>query len=220
MQSQDCDDLRHSVCQNTSDTIAETSFVTESGVIILEAEINGVMGRFLFDNGFSQSAVDPGFALKAGKLEDRFPKQNNFEFLPATATISPNLKYSGYLGTDYFDDFLVTINSSENTYRLSLYASSNFSEKELDYGINIYLHEGEWVVFHKNATNTAPMGVNILDKITKIDQFPADHFTDLCQYRDYLHDKKERKEPLTLEIQGQTEPIELLYELPKTVVLE
>ncbi len=44
----------------------EIPFTLEKGLIVLNAEVNGVSGRFLFDNGFSLSAVDPEFAQKAG----------------------------------------------------------------------------------------------------------------------------------------------------------
>lgn len=48
----------------TSDSIAEIPVVIESGLLILEAEINGAKGRFLFDNGFSRSALDSAFAAR------------------------------------------------------------------------------------------------------------------------------------------------------------
>lgn len=43
----------------------EVNFTTISELIIIEAEINGVSGKFLFDNGFSLSAVNQEFAEKA-----------------------------------------------------------------------------------------------------------------------------------------------------------
>lgn len=42
------------------------SFTTTSGLIIVEAEINGFKGRFLYDNGFSLSALDPEFVKRLG----------------------------------------------------------------------------------------------------------------------------------------------------------
>ena len=44
----------------------EITYELERGLIILEASINGVQGRFIFDNGFSLSAVNTGFAQRAG----------------------------------------------------------------------------------------------------------------------------------------------------------
>ena len=43
-----------------------TNFETESGLIVLKAKVNGVEGRFVFDNGFSYSAMNADFAQRAG----------------------------------------------------------------------------------------------------------------------------------------------------------
>jgi hypothetical protein len=48
------------------ETNAQISFDTIKSLIIIEAEINGHKGRFLFDNGFTLSAIHPDFAEKAG----------------------------------------------------------------------------------------------------------------------------------------------------------
>ena len=48
------------------ETNAQIPFDTIQNLIIVEAEINGHKGRFLFDNGFTLSAVHPDFAQKAG----------------------------------------------------------------------------------------------------------------------------------------------------------
>lgn len=42
------------------------SFDTIQNLIIIEAEVNGYTGKFLFDNGFTLSAVHPDFAKKVG----------------------------------------------------------------------------------------------------------------------------------------------------------
>ncbi|GAB5417679.1 MAG: hypothetical protein Crog4KO_26650 [Crocinitomicaceae bacterium] len=48
------------------ETVAEISFDTIQNLMIVEAEINGQKGKFLFDNGFTLSAISPDFAEKAG----------------------------------------------------------------------------------------------------------------------------------------------------------
>lgn len=40
-------------------------FTMQEDLILIEAEVNGIKGEFLLDNGFSMSAVDPEFAEKA-----------------------------------------------------------------------------------------------------------------------------------------------------------
>ncbi len=49
-----------------SDEPTRIEFSTIEQLIIIEAEINGVTGTFLFDNGFSLSAVNQSFANRAG----------------------------------------------------------------------------------------------------------------------------------------------------------
>lgn len=47
------------------------SFTFENNLILLDVTINGTPGRFLFDNGFSLSALDRSFADKIGIRPDR-----------------------------------------------------------------------------------------------------------------------------------------------------
>lgn len=56
----------HIILVSPPNTQAEIPFEVVSEVIILKAKVNGVTGRFLFDNGFSQSALDPDFGARAG----------------------------------------------------------------------------------------------------------------------------------------------------------
>lgn len=47
------------------------SFTFENNLILLDVTVNGTPGRFLFDNGFSLSALDKSFAEKIGIRSDR-----------------------------------------------------------------------------------------------------------------------------------------------------
>lgn len=47
------------------------SFTLENNLIMLDVTINGTPGRFLFDNGFSMSALDKTFAEKVGIQPER-----------------------------------------------------------------------------------------------------------------------------------------------------
>lgn len=46
--------------------VTQIPFDTIHNLMIIEAEINGYPGRFLFDNGFTLSAISPDFAKKCG----------------------------------------------------------------------------------------------------------------------------------------------------------
>ncbi len=59
------------------ESVAEISFDTIQNLIIVEAEINGHKGKFLFDNGFTLSAISPDFAEKAGINFNRSARVND-----------------------------------------------------------------------------------------------------------------------------------------------
>ncbi len=48
--------------------MSEIPFSRLKELIVLEAKINGIKGRFILDNGFSMSAVNAGFAERAGMI--------------------------------------------------------------------------------------------------------------------------------------------------------
>lgn len=54
--------------------LLEIPFTMVNGLIVLEGSIHGEPGKFLFDNGFSYSAVSPEYALKTGLT---FNKKSN-----------------------------------------------------------------------------------------------------------------------------------------------
>ena len=368
----------------TSDTIADIPVIVESGLLILEAEINGVRGRFLFDNGFSRSALDSAFAArnqitfdsrsrltdfnkrtlstpkttidtariahfffigtdfheistaqifpclrvdgilgasiinkanweidfdarkirisrkpfpnKGIPLDISFQSNNsskttlwlngdhpveckidfgsnsalnlNYEdvisflkgkpvdkriginsisthgpgpvstfynlavplsvehqgidLLPTKATISHGLKYSGNIGTGFLKNYVVTINSSEERYLLSPQPNpeSGSATDFRDYGITIYPHQGVWQIFHKNDVSPEFRDLAIGDTVTGIDHTPIEDFKSICEYREYMEQKKNEGEPLVLQIKGWNEPLSIPFSLGETIPLE
>jgi len=57
---------RGTVISPEGESVVQIPFDTIQNLIIIEAEINGNKGRFLFDNGFTLSAISPIFAKKCG----------------------------------------------------------------------------------------------------------------------------------------------------------
>ena len=146
--------------------------------------------------------------------------QNDRELLPTTATLISDLKYSAYLGAEYFRDYMVSINSTNRQYVLS---PKNFRDStiiEPSYGVGLYLMDNRWKVIHKNDLDPTLSSVGILDQVLQLDQFPSEHFVDICAYREYLQDKKKRGEPLVLKIKGQDTALVVPYRIPETLPLE
>lgn len=84
----------------------EIPFELEKGLIVLKADINGVPGRFLFDNGFSLSAISPEFAEKANiqfekstSLTDANSKKAT---VPETTVDTVNIKGQRFVETGFY----------------------------------------------------------------------------------------------------------------------
>ncbi|MCW5910891.1 MAG: retropepsin-like domain-containing protein [Cyclobacteriaceae bacterium] len=88
-------------------TITEIPFRSENGLIVIGAEINGVHGQFLFDNGFSLSAVTPQFAERAGirfknkmKLTDA---NNNAVSTPVAIVDTVRFGHLSFVNTGFYE---------------------------------------------------------------------------------------------------------------------
>lgn len=146
--------------------------------------------------------------------------QNEHELLATNATLISDQKYSGYLGTEFFRNYLVSINSSNRQYILSPKKSRESIEIEPSYGVGLYLIDSTWVVIHKNEQNPGLSSVRILDKVLRMDQFPSEHFVDICMYREYLQNKKAKGESLILKLEGHDTALVVPYRTPETIPLE
>lgn len=146
--------------------------------------------------------------------------QGDHVLLPAATVLTPRLKYAGYLGTEYFRQYKVTINSSEEKYILSPNTTITDTEINYEYGLGLYLLEGKWKIIQKSLTDTALVNIPLLHIVAEIDQMPAIQFKDICAFREYLEGKKARKEPLIVKLQGSEDVVILPFETPKSIILE
>jgi len=84
----------------------EVEFKVVSELIIIEAEINGVSGKFLFDNGFSLSAVNQEFADRAHidfANSSNIRDANNRQSSKPEATVdSVNINNQVFLKTGFY----------------------------------------------------------------------------------------------------------------------
>ncbi len=136
--------------------------------------------------------------------------------LPSSrATITQNQKYSGYVGIEYFKDFLVTINSTEKKYILSDTSVKENNETEnLSYGLSIYFQEEKWIIIQKNETDSLLTGINLYDEVSEIDNTPMTSFSTICEFKSYMEEKKQKKEPLILKTNSISKPLILPYKTP------
>jgi hypothetical protein len=79
----------------------------EKDLIIIEAEVNGQKGKFLFDNGFSLSAISPAFADSAGIIFDASARitdaNNKSSFIRRTFIDTLNIDGQLFIDTGFYE---------------------------------------------------------------------------------------------------------------------
>lgn len=82
-------------------------FTMVEDVIVIDAEINGIKGKFLLDNGFSLSAVDPEFAQRANiEFKDKGTLRDaNNQRLEIAKTLVDTVRIQGhtFVGTGFYE---------------------------------------------------------------------------------------------------------------------
>lgn len=141
----------------------ELKFNLLNGLIVIDAEVNGEKGRFLFDNGFSLSAINSEFALKAGisfqnksniidannkrsKISETIVEtvdikgqvfKNTGFYNIDTSTFFPCVSIDGIIGASIINKANWQINFEEKTIRISadFFASKGF-KLDVDFSTN------------------------------------------------------------------------------------
>ncbi len=129
--------------------------------------------------------------------------------VPATVKLHKKLKYPAYLGTGYFKNSLLTINSTEKHYLLSARTDVDFSKKEDTYGISLYLIDNKWQIIRFNPHKPGLTNCQVSDEVETLDSEPISRFATICDYEAYIKNKKTKKESLRLQLKGKDEVIEL-----------
>ena len=111
-----------------------------------------------------------------------------------------NLKYEGYLGIDYFDEYELTINSLNDEYILELVKDHKSKDRDKSYGVSMYLVDGIWKVILKDGNDKILQDIKIMDTIQKIDGLAISNFENMCSFRNYIKNKKELSENMTITI--------------------
>ena len=116
--------------------------------------------------------------------------------------IRDNLKYEGYLGIDYLDEYDLTINSLTDEYVLEKFNEQNTKEGEKSYGVSMYLVDDRWKVIGKDGNDNNLNDIKIMDAIQKIDELPISNFKNTCSFRSYIKSKKTLNENMTITIKN------------------
>jgi len=121
-------------------------------------------------------------------------------------------KYDGYIGIGYLRHYTVLLNSTRKQYVLT------FPDKPKDhhrnYGISIYPINDTCRVIQKNGFDPLLNGVELMTVVSTIDGKPTSDFRSVCELRAFMRNKIKEKSELTLQFEGNEEPLVLPYREP------
>jgi len=168
----------------------------------------------------SLSATGLGNNQTSYYTKDSYTLGQNKNLLPTSSRVllRNNLKYEGYLGIDYFDEYEFIINSINNEYLLNLVDDHPIKEREISYGISLYLVNGIWKVVLKDANDKNIQSINAMDTIEKIDGKSIINFKDICSIRKYIKNKTELNENMTITVNNKS--YELFLRRNSTAVIK
>jgi len=122
-----------------------------------------------------------------------------------------DLKYQGYVGVNYFKDYGLIINSLERQYILTPTNKPLTFEMDSSYGLVIYHLEEEWRIIQLNPNDPLLSDIALMDKVTMIDSLPMSKFESICDFKDYMKDKRESKEAIVATLEDRKGSVVLPY---------
>lgn len=167
----------------------------------------------------SFSAFGMGNEDQSYKLTDPVDLVHEGKQLPlkGLAELLNNMKYAGYIGVGYLNDYKMTINSSQQEYILAPIKDEVVNDAK-SWGISIYLVKGEWKIIQLNTHESSLSGIGLMDVVSAIDSISMSHFNGYCEYETYVKKKLKSKESLSITTNGKT--YVLPYKKQQTVVLK
>jgi len=130
---------------------------------------------------------------------------------PPAVNLTKNLKYSARLGTDFFRNYEVIINSSQKKYLLAPIEKGTENASYKNYGLAIYEVEGIYRIIQVNPQQIADFPIEVMDEVADIDGESVAQFNNHCEMRAYMAEKIKKQETLYLRLQGQNEDWEFPY---------
>lgn len=140
--------------------------------------------------------------------------------LPVQASVQlfSRMKYAGYIGIDFFNDYLLTINSNAKEYILSENKNhQNSPQKEKSFGLMIYPVKDHWLVIQLNPNQKRLEGIEVMDKVVAIDNIPFSDFGGFCEFEDYWQKKKENEESILISLEQRH--LEIPFEKQASIIL-
>lgn len=131
---------------------------------------------------------------------------------PPEINLTQNLKYKARIGTEFFRNYEVAVNSSEQQYLLRPYAEKIHTSTYKSYGINIYQVDDTYRVIQVNPAQIPNIPIEVMDAVVEINGESVSQFADHCELRAYMSKQIKNQETLYLRLKGN----DTIWELPYT----
>ena len=200
-----------------------SSFTTISILgILYKCKIDlGSMSSIKINQSYTKNSFEGLFAEKRigitslsanglGKTDTIYHLSDNLEItssgiiLPVQAKIliKDKLKYQGYIGINYLNNYEVIINSTEKEYVLLNAKEPLPAEIESSFGIVLYPTGNTWKIIQIDPYDSVLSKIELMDEVILIDNLPIKRFENICDYKEYLKMKISKKESLTVTLKG------------------
>ncbi len=136
-------------------------------------------------------------------LSDSLPLKHSGTVLPIKEriVIKDKLKYQGYIGINYLNNYELIINSTEKEYILLNPKESLTAEAKSSFGIVIYPMNDTWKIIQLDPYDSIFSKLKLMDEVIMIDSLRINRFENICAYKEYLKVKIDKKESLMITLQ-------------------
>ncbi|MDW3651378.1 MAG: retropepsin-like aspartic protease [Bacteroidia bacterium] len=131
---------------------------------------------------------------------------------PPEINLTRNLKYKARIGSSFFRNYELVVNSSEKEYLLKAYEEEFDKEDYRAYGVAIYEVEDSYRIIQLKPGQIGEQNIEIMDEILSINEQSVDSFSDFCALREFLAKSREKAETLYLRIKGKEESFVFPYQ--------
>jgi len=133
-------------------------------------------------------------------LSDNLPLTNSGDTLQVKERIiiKNKLKYQGYIGINYLNNYELIINSTKKEYILHSLQKPLPAEVESSFGIVLYPINDIWKIIQIDPYDSVLSKINLMDEVIMIDNLPINRFGKICDYKEYLKLKIDKKENLVI----------------------
>lgn len=163
--------------------------------------------------GMSDTTYHMAGAYEISTENEDFPVGGKVE-------LTREMKYQAYAGIGWFKKYNVTINSSRDEYVLSPRSMEDTGSSPITYPLSVYPVDEVYRIIQMNSSDAISQHVSLWDEVSSIDGRPMDSFTDICALRDFMKDKRDRKESWTLQTTDSAAPVEVPLKKTEYLVLK